>query len=99
MMSKPLRAALAIAFVLAGALLFYIFLTTINESVAWAGPELKAKMIAQRVVLFVAGMGAMYAAFRVWRGSKAAAIYGGLGVIALVLFMSFLYVVAEGMRH
>ena len=73
MMSKPLRAVLAITFVLAGALLFYIFLMTVNVSIDWAAPELKTKMIAQRVVLFLAGTGAMYAAFRVWRGSEAAA--------------------------
>jgi hypothetical protein len=50
-------------------------------------------------LLFISGLGEVYAAFRVWQGSKAAAIYGGLGAIALVFLMAFAYVVAEGMRH
>lgn len=41
----------------------------------------------------------MYAAFRVWRGSIFATVYGGIAVLVLILFATFIYALAEIMRH
>jgi hypothetical protein len=96
-MPKSLRVALSVVFVLAGAALYFVFFLMLNVRFAneWATPAL----LVQRLILFLLGTVAMYAAFRVWRGSGAAAAYGSAAVVGLVVFIAFIYALGESMRR
>lgn len=96
-MTTFLRAALAALFALAGLALFYALFLMLDVRFAneWATPGL----MMQRLGLLAFGTAAIYAAFRVWRGSVAAVAYGGMAVLALILFVAFVYALGEGMRR
>lgn len=96
-MPKLLRIVLVVLFVTTGGALMYAFALMLNVRFAneWATPAL----MILRFGPLALGLTAIYAAWRVWRGSMTGAIYGAAAALGLVVFVAFVLTLGEGMRR